>query len=149
MSDFEDSEDRNCIVLRHNFDELIARDYYFWDTVSCDSKQNYICQLPPKDIGCQNGNGRNYTGTANVTQDGTSCIKWNDPQVLRTGTTFDQQQTWNHNFCRNPDGDTSPWCMIGAKQYAPCDIPDCSIMEQNKISETCEPDELKCGDSPK
>lgn len=127
----------------------MERDYYFWDTVRCDSNQYYICQLPPKDIGCQTTNGRNYNGTANVTQEGVGCMKWNDPQVLTSGTTFDGQRNWEHNFCRNPDGDTSPWCMVGAKQYAPCDIPDCSTVEQSKVSGVCESDEIKCGDLPK
>ena len=59
-------------------------------------------------IGCQHRStsGRDYRGTANITEDGIPCQKWSDTQP------HDHKDTsvGDHNFCRNPDGDSKVWC---------------------------------------
>ena len=30
-----------------------------------------------------------------------------------------------NNFCRNPDGDTAPWCIAPNGEFDYCDIPKC------------------------
>jgi hypothetical protein len=57
---------------------------------------------------------------------GYSCLKWNDPQILSSGMLFSDQSTWHHNYCRNPDGDRTPWCMVSRHQFDLCDIPLCN-----------------------
>ena len=53
-------------------------------------------------IGCQQRStlGRDYVGEANTTVEGIPCQGWSDtyPHV------------GDHNFCRNPDGDSKVWC---------------------------------------
>uniref|UniRef100_A0A914URE5 Uncharacterized protein n=1 Tax=Plectus sambesii TaxID=2011161 RepID=A0A914URE5_9BILA len=134
----------NCLVLRHNADDSIEKDYYYWDAVTCDSTLPFICQTPPKDIGCVHGNGGDYAGSANVTKLGYPCHAWDDAAMLKAGVLFPRQTDWHHNFCRNPDGDRRPWCMVSPTQYDLCDIPAC---DQQQDDADCDPDEIRCGDS--
>lgn len=123
---FIDTREKNCIILRRNVSTALERDYFFWDTISCDSKQNYICQDSALDVGCQNGVGTDYQGAANVTIDGERCISWDDSRLAKDGSIFlDNDKIWDHNFCRNPEGDKSPWCFTDIAKYSFCDIPMC------------------------
>ncbi|KAH9361596.1 hypothetical protein HPB48_001473 [Haemaphysalis longicornis] len=37
----------------------------------------------------------------------------------------------DHNYCRSPDGDSTPWCFVSEFDYEHCDIPDCSRLHAN------------------
>ena len=52
--------------------------------------------------------GYYYNGTVNVTKRGIPCQKWSldEPHVSSVSNFFDE----DHNFCRNPDNEGSPWC---------------------------------------
>lgn len=55
----------------------------------------------------------------------------------------------NNNKCRNPDGEDSPWCLVGNGEYEMCDIPMCRQAEEQDIdialdSRTCESDKFQC-----
>lgn len=95
------------------------------------------CDLPtcPSDpkLECVLGKGLSYRGTKAVSQSGLHCLPWDSRPVTRK-----THNAWrpnagevglgSHNFCRNPDGDLSPWCYVykGFQvTWEACDIPKC------------------------
>ena len=57
---------------------------------------------------------------------------------------FPGQSEWEHNFCRNPEGDMEfPICFIEGGDYDICVVPDCDELEvrrrevQQGIPEMC------------
>ncbi|XP_011477145.1 tissue-type plasminogen activator isoform X1 [Oryzias latipes] len=97
-----------------------------------------LCSLPKcsgdRNRECVQGLGKSYRGTAAVTKSGSACLPWDAPAVRRK-----RNNAWksnaldlglsNHNFCRNPDGDSGPWCHTYKKMqltWELCDIPKCS-----------------------
>ncbi|XP_072564805.1 tissue-type plasminogen activator [Paramormyrops kingsleyae] len=82
---------------------------------------------------CIVGRGESYRGTWSVTQSGLSCLNWNSTALQgkkfnalkpRAGT----QGLGNHNYCRNPDDDSTPWCYVykGIQiEWEYCSLPSC------------------------
>ncbi|KAM9744701.1 tissue-type plasminogen activator isoform 1-T2 [Menidia menidia] len=105
---------------------------------------DYICQCPPGFKGarceintndkCAVGHGEGYRGTLSVSQSGAECINWNSTSLRGkrfTARKIDASSLGlgNHNFCRNPDQDSSPWCYIyrGSQiAWEFCSMPKCS-----------------------
>jgi len=80
---------------------------------------------------CVVGDGSSYRGSTSTTQSGLTCQKWSlqSPNRHRfwTKVNRDNRGIGDHNHCRNPDGDTRPWCITATpgKQWEYCDIPTC------------------------
>ncbi|XP_078421810.1 tissue-type plasminogen activator [Cetorhinus maximus] len=105
--------------------------------------QHYVCQCPARYSGqlcefdtkeqCYQDRGTGYRGTWSITHFGTECLNWNSTAVSRThynGQRPDAQQLGlgNHNYCRNPDNDTQPWCHTykgHILSWDKCSIPAC------------------------
>ncbi|KAI1901130.1 hypothetical protein AGOR_G00057030 [Albula goreensis] len=95
------------------------------------------CKLPTcasdPNFECVQGKGQTYRGTTAVTKGGSRCLAWDSPAVVRkyyTAWRSDARELGlgSHNFCRNPDGDLSPWCHIyrGSQlTWEHCDITKC------------------------
>ncbi|XP_061693252.1 hyaluronan-binding protein 2 [Syngnathoides biaculeatus] len=91
-----------------------------------------FCHVGPND--CYEDDGESYRGTVSETIDGDECLYWNSHFILEKGTdpfnSFeDSDGLGPHNFCRNPDGDLTPWCFFrrGRKLlWNYCDVNDCS-----------------------
>ncbi|XP_067879492.1 tissue-type plasminogen activator isoform X2 [Heterodontus francisci] len=112
---------------------------------------HHICQCPAGYSGqlcefdtreqCYRGRGMGYRGTWSLTHSGRECLNWNATVVARTrynGRRPDAQQMGlgNHNFCRNPDNDTVPWCHIyngHILTWDKCSLSPCS----NSFSSEC------------
>jgi len=103
-------------------------DYYFWALEDFSTKLPFICERRQLDIGCTEGDGEDYMGDASRTRYGDECQKWDSPEV---GLWFDNEQISKlgplegNNKCRNPDGESAPWCLTGNGEYENCDIPSC------------------------
>jgi hypothetical protein len=80
----------------------------------------------------ETSDGRNYDGKISVTTSGLTCQAWasQSPHGHSVGTDLPE------NYCRNPDGEPSPWCYTTDpnKRYELCDIPDCGKQIECTIS---------------
>ncbi|KAL4149489.1 hypothetical protein QTP88_003430 [Uroleucon formosanum] len=153
-----------CIVLQKSFPcpsnpnstKLCDSEYYFWEAIDCGTKTDrlpYVCERDVDDIGCVNGAGSDYIGSANTTSSGNACLLWEDPQVLvamkyRVSEKTRRSLLSKHNKCRNPDGtDLQPWCYVqtssGIVRSEFCDIPVCNAAAKSpKVGRMIE--EPKC-----
>uniref|UniRef100_A0A8B9ZB46 Plasmin n=1 Tax=Buteo japonicus TaxID=224669 RepID=A0A8B9ZB46_9AVES len=62
---------------------------------------------------CYRGKGQSYRGTTSITASGKKCQAWNSMFPHRHEKTPDRfpNADLRDNYCRNPDGDNSPWCF--------------------------------------
>ncbi|XP_051524472.1 tissue-type plasminogen activator-like [Myxocyprinus asiaticus] len=112
---------------------------------------DFICQCPPGYTGtqceintgerCATGQGLSYRGTWNMSASGLECINWSALTLTLTLTNSHQGKIFtakrtdsstlglgNHNYCRNPDGDTKPWCFVNKRAQVTwefCSLPTC------------------------
>uniref|UniRef100_A0A8C3XNG8 Kringle domain-containing protein n=1 Tax=Chelydra serpentina TaxID=8475 RepID=A0A8C3XNG8_CHESE len=64
-----------------------------------------------------------YNGSLAVTESGSECLNWAEfPDYVQQ---YPDRGLGNHNYCRNPDGEATPWCFYqlasGAIGWASCD----------------------------
>ncbi|XP_067100528.1 hyaluronan-binding protein 2 [Osmerus mordax] len=102
---------------------------------SCNCPGNYsgkFCQVDPND--CYQEDGENYRGTVSETEGGKDCLNWNSFFILeKGGDPFTDYPDFDgigpHNNCRNPDGDSRPWCFVnkrGKLRWDHCNVRSCS-----------------------
>uniref|UniRef100_A0A8C5QYR9 Plasminogen activator n=1 Tax=Leptobrachium leishanense TaxID=445787 RepID=A0A8C5QYR9_9ANUR len=83
---------------------------------------------------CYEGSGITYRGTHSVTKSGAVCVNWisdglSDKQYNGHHRNAKQLGLGNHNYCRNPDSDTKPWCHVfkdGTYGWEYCNVSACS-----------------------
>ncbi|KAJ8414134.1 hypothetical protein AAFF_G00067320 [Aldrovandia affinis] len=86
---------------------------------------DFLCQCPQGFSGaqceintrekCILGRGPSYRGTWGVSRSGAECLNWNSTVLRGKKYTAGRPDgpylgLGNHNYCRNPDNDTRPWC---------------------------------------
>ncbi|XP_050429551.1 uncharacterized protein LOC126838845 isoform X3 [Adelges cooleyi] len=141
-----------CIVLQKSFPcpsnpnstKLCDSEYYHWEAIDCGTKTerlSYVCERNADDIGCINGAGSDYNGSANTTASGNKCLSWDDATVLaamkyRVSEKTRRSMLTKHNKCRNPDGtDLQPWCYVqssvGLVRSEFCDITTCNTASKS------------------
>ncbi|XP_047713290.1 tissue-type plasminogen activator [Prionailurus viverrinus] len=107
---------------------------YFSDFV-CECPEGFSgkrCEIDASAT-CYKDQGVTYRGTWSTAESGAECINWNSsvlalkpyngrrPNAIMLGL-------GNHNYCRNPDRDSRPWCYVfKAGQYSTefCSTPAC------------------------
>ncbi|XP_036402545.1 hyaluronan-binding protein 2-like [Megalops cyprinoides] len=113
----------------------------------CDCPDGFsgkFCQVGPDD--CYEGNGESYRGLVSETEDGDDCLYWNSYFILEKGTDpfssyEDDDGLGPHNHCRNPDGDTRPWCFIRRRnklRWDHCNVKKCPEPSVLPTAETTE-----------
>ncbi|XP_066477721.1 urokinase-type plasminogen activator [Tiliqua scincoides] len=82
---------------------------------------------------CYTGNGKDYRGTMSLKNGNERCLDWNSPMLQGRLYNNDLHNALDlglgeHNYCRNPNGQSKPWCYV-RKGYrtmpTPCDMPLC------------------------
>ncbi|XP_062854794.1 tissue-type plasminogen activator, partial [Trichomycterus rosablanca] len=106
---------------------------------------DFICLCPPEFTGdqceinlnekCVSGKGSGYRGTWSISSSGAECINWNSTAL--GGKKFTARKSdagilglGNHNYCRNPDGDSRPWCYVYKRSQLAwefCSMPNCTV----------------------
>ncbi|XP_018535715.1 hyaluronan-binding protein 2 [Lates calcarifer] len=92
-----------------------------------------FCHVGPDD--CFVDDGESYRGNVSETDDGDECLYWNSHFLLENGadpfSSFaDKDGLGPHNFCRNPDGDSMPWCFFRRGRrllWDYCDVTKCPV----------------------
>uniref|UniRef100_A0A0G2K6S8 Plasminogen n=2 Tax=Rattus norvegicus TaxID=10116 RepID=A0A0G2K6S8_RAT len=89
----------------------------------------FIIMMPLPLKGSSLGRGENYRGTVSVTASGKTCQRWSEQTPHRHNRTPENFPCKNleENYCRNPDGETAPWCYTTDSQlrWEYCEIPSC------------------------
>uniref|UniRef100_A0A8C5D186 trypsin n=1 Tax=Gadus morhua TaxID=8049 RepID=A0A8C5D186_GADMO len=114
------------------FNGTCVQDGTDFDCMCMPDYRGRFCQVDPDD--CYEGDGEDYRGNVTETEDGDECLYWNSHFILENGANpfsdlEDTDGLGPHNFCRNPDGDTKPWCFIrkGRKlRWDYCDVEQCA-----------------------
>ncbi|KAM6956199.1 hyaluronan-binding protein 2-like [Aplochiton taeniatus] len=108
-----------------------VKDGQDFDCVCPAGFRGRFCHVGPRD--CYVGNGESYRGQVSETDDEDECLYWNSHFILDKGADpFSDYENDDglgpHNFCRNPDGDSMPWCFIrrGLKlRWDYCNVTQC------------------------
>ncbi|KFQ71307.1 Plasminogen, partial [Phaethon lepturus] len=82
----------------------------------CVGTEQGVADMPvqvPLSEECYRGQGQSYRGTTSITASGKKCQAWNSMFPHRHEKTPDRfpNADLRDNYCRNPDGDNSPWCF--------------------------------------
>ncbi|KAK7930789.1 hypothetical protein WMY93_007184 [Mugilogobius chulae] len=93
---------------------------------------------------CLSEDGSSYRGTVSWSKSGRRCLHWGR-YISIWGTS---SGIGSHNFCRNPDSSSMPWCRVRigtniVKEY--CEIPKCSTPTLKTPVVQPKDTELTCG----
>uniref|UniRef100_A0A8B9K6A3 trypsin n=1 Tax=Astyanax mexicanus TaxID=7994 RepID=A0A8B9K6A3_ASTMX len=99
----------------------------------CVCPDNYtgkFCQVGPDD--CYEGDGESYRGFVTETVSELECLPWNSHLLPYSDFNEDDDGVGPHNYCRNPDGESQPWCFVryqGKLQWDDCNVRQCPEAE--------------------
>ncbi|XP_075592912.1 tissue-type plasminogen activator isoform X1 [Balearica regulorum gibbericeps] len=92
---------------------------------------------------CKSGRGTDYRGSHSVTSSGATCLRWNSRILVNKLYTAWRRDAYqlglgSHNFCRNPDNDSKPWCHVlkgNQLTWEYCNVPTCSTcgLRQHRV----------------
>merc|ERR1719262_1006852 len=104
------------------------------DTILADACNNLGCRET------MTGNGQDYIGCQYETQSGYMCQNWlaQSPQWHSyIPDWYPDGHLGDHNFCRNPDGDTTIWCITTnpSVRWEFCSPRDSSSVPEHLIAE--------------
>uniref|UniRef100_A0A2C9JRC5 Serine protease 12 n=1 Tax=Biomphalaria glabrata TaxID=6526 RepID=A0A2C9JRC5_BIOGL len=155
LSEPKDDVKANCLTLSDEFETPIKKtevvDYFFWKADVCQKASgiNFICQTevetkPTED--CYTGTGSDYRGFATRTEHGSQCLNWADSYKANDNT-HPGKGLGDHNYCRNPDNDTKPWCWTDHIQglFGFCSVEKCSeVYEMTTVTSPVVEEEMNC-----
>ncbi|KAM6992248.1 plasminogen [Tautogolabrus adspersus] len=86
--------------------------------------------IPPEEENCYEGNGSSYRGITSETISGKRCQSWTSmtPHSHRKTPQAFPNADLRRNLCRNPDGDSAPWCFTTdpKTRWEYCNLEKCS-----------------------
>ena len=90
-------------------------------TTSC------LTTLDPTECYTDSQKGRDYRGRVSQTTSGKTCQRWTTQEPHSHSYTPAQHPNkglGEHNFCRNPDGRSKPWCYTtdSGTKWGYCDV---------------------------
>nr|XP_014344832.1 PREDICTED: plasminogen-like isoform X1 [Latimeria chalumnae] len=88
---------------------------------------------------CMHCNGDNYRGRISKTESGYKCQRWDSQEPHYHGfkpESFPEKHL-EENYCRNPDGESRPWCFITErrKRWEFCSVPRCATQPPSLVPE--------------
>uniref|UniRef100_A0AAQ4P7Y1 Plasminogen n=1 Tax=Gasterosteus aculeatus aculeatus TaxID=481459 RepID=A0AAQ4P7Y1_GASAC len=88
------------------------------------------CEIASCTEECMQCSGENYRGKISTTANGYTCQRWDSQKPHNHGyiPSALPEKYLEENYCRNPDGETKPWCFTTSpsKAWDFCSIPRCS-----------------------
>ncbi|XP_029817474.1 plasminogen [Manacus vitellinus] len=106
----------------------------------CDGREQESTDVPiqvPLTEECYRGKGQSYRGTTSITASGKKCQAWNSMFPHWHEKTPDKfpDADLRDNYCRNPDGDNSPWCFTTDPNtlWEYCNLKKCDDRTQEPI----------------
>ncbi|XP_051667056.1 plasminogen-like [Manacus candei] len=106
----------------------------------CDGREQESTDVPiqvPLTEECYRGKGQSYRGTTSITASGKKCQAWNSMFPHWHEKTPDKfpDADLRDNYCRNPDGDNSPWCFTTDPNtlWEYCNLKKCDDHTQEPI----------------
>ncbi|KAM4702867.1 urokinase-type plasminogen activator [Rhinophrynus dorsalis] len=111
----------------------------------CVCPEDYVgkqCEIDLKSK-CYKERGLDYRGTASKARRSYRCLNWDSPSLQDNMFTANRKGALelglgSHNYCRNPDRTSMPWCYVKmGKRVVPmvCDLPKCEI--EQSTGATC------------
>ncbi|XP_077490505.1 neurotrypsin-like [Amblyomma americanum] len=142
---------RECLILERENSQAAQLSYarHGWNAAHCSENLPFICERPAFPIGCRHSDGA-YSGIANVTESGKPCLRWVHArigEIVSRNYPQSHLELQGHNYCRSPDGDSTPWCFVNEHDYEHCDIPDCSQANGPSVTvvvKKCSENEFQC-----
>uniref|UniRef100_A0A3B3SCP6 trypsin n=1 Tax=Paramormyrops kingsleyae TaxID=1676925 RepID=A0A3B3SCP6_9TELE len=125
----------------------------------CECPANFtgqFCEVSPDD--CYEANGESYRGFVSETEQGDICLPWNAYFIIvKDNNPLHEYSGDNglgtHNYCRNPDEDSRPWCYVRDKNklmWDYCDTRKCprmvNVTDKKIIVKPPEGDFSTCGE---
>ena len=103
----------------------------------------YNTILPPEclDPDTDGPTGEHYRGTMNRTVSGRACQPWFSNTPNDIAEYYRTLMESEHNYCRNPDRESHPWCYNGEgsePSWELCDIPFCAPGTQIELLSAAE-----------
>ncbi|XP_004401166.1 PREDICTED: plasminogen isoform X2 [Odobenus rosmarus divergens] len=100
---------------------------------------------------CYQGNGQSYRGTSSTTITGKKCQSWLSMRPHRHEKTPEHfpNAGLTMNYCRNPDGDKSPWCYTTdpSVRWEFCNLKKCLDTEESGTNSPTVP-QVPSGEDP-
>ncbi|XP_041635047.1 apolipoprotein(a)-like [Cheilinus undulatus] len=121
-----------CKGLEHNYCRNPDKERGPWCYTTDPETRWEYCNVPscgPDSEECMECNGENYRGKVSTTESGYTCQSWASQEPHKHGYNASGclQRILEANYCRNPSGESRPWCYTTnpQKRWEFCTIPRC------------------------
>uniref|UniRef100_A0A8D2JJR7 Kringle domain-containing protein n=1 Tax=Sciurus vulgaris TaxID=55149 RepID=A0A8D2JJR7_SCIVU len=133
----------SCLNLKMNYCRNPDGEPRPWCFTTDPNKRWELCNIPRCSKCCLKGKGENYRGKVAVTVSGHTCQRWSEQTPHKHNRTPENFpcKGLDENYCRNPDGETAPWCYTtdSKVRWEYCTVPSCE-----SLPSSTEPLDVSC-----